>query len=161
MSVRLSAYINVEGKEEIRQEPTQSNNNSLLAEAAITVRGCPLGTRCSLSLRSPRCVPSSVVGGIGVAVGDLDFYDHSLPGRQGFVGGTFHRTRQCYPLNPICHATHYDRFNDCKYTFSQRQHRCIKIYVTNACAYYNSRRRNLFNSRRSCQLACSSSGRRY
>ncbi|KAK3760799.1 hypothetical protein RRG08_034103 [Elysia crispata] len=122
-----------------------------LLGAGINDCGCPIGTQCSLSLGAVQCVP---VGGLGV--GGLDY---GL-GSRTYERNTLHRSGQCFPLNPVCRATSYDRFRDCRYTYSSSLGRCVKVYVTFSCSQYNSYRRNLFHSRRQCQQSCERNFRR-
>ncbi|KAK3757765.1 hypothetical protein RRG08_027126 [Elysia crispata] len=118
---------------------------------------CPLGTRCSLEFGAPRCV-GAVDTGLGGYLGNnraLDLYsqtadlDTSLTKERDLFG--FGR---CAPMTPGCLATRFDRIELCRFTFDLRQQRCVRVYVRNVCAIFDSPHQNLFSSRFDCEQSC-------
>ena len=60
----------------------------------------------------------------------------------------------CAPMTPGCLATRFDRFELCRFTFDLRQQRCVRVYVRNVCAIFDSPHQNLFSSRFDCEQSC-------
>ncbi|RUS91267.1 hypothetical protein EGW08_000979 [Elysia chlorotica] len=114
---------------------------ALVGGAAINDCGCPIGTRCSLALGGAQCIPIGGlgVGGLDYGVGGLDYGVGGLDyGSRVYERNTFDRSGQCFPLSPACRATAFDRFQECRYTYSSVTGRCIKVYVTFGCSQYNT-----------------------
>ncbi|KAK3757766.1 hypothetical protein RRG08_027127 [Elysia crispata] len=118
---------------------------------------CPVGTRCSVEFGAPHCVSVLRVGHgghLGKYFG-FNLFDN-FSGRRSFLTKRNHLLGfdRCAPLNPACIATRLDHFQQCRFTFDLRFHRCVKVYVRNGCAIFDHPHHNLFSTRSECELSC-------